>query len=79
MPVTIRVQREQMFNGYQALRSFSWSYRYTTPLDITLLDGSPGPRAGEFVPYGTGLASLRDMLRLKYGTDALIIETWKAA
>ena len=59
--------------------AWRWVYSYSTPVDVTWPDGRPGPRAGEYITYGTGLADLRSMLRRKYGRDAQITETWKAA
>lgn len=41
-----------------------WSYHYTVD-------------NGSVCQYGTGLASLRQMLKRKFGSDAVITETWK--
>lgn len=42
-----------------------WTYDYA-------VNGAPA------IGYGPGLASLRDMLRHKFGRDVIIVESWKA-
>lgn len=65
---------------YDTRRGTAWTYSYTTPVDVDWRnqDGTtrPGPRAGEFISYGTGLTSLRDMLRHKYGRAVVIRQAW---
>lgn len=76
---TIKVRRAPL----ETRRGLTWIYDYTTPVDVTWTgsDGSvrPGPRAGGWIEYGTGLGALRDMLRRKHGRGVRITETWKAA
>jgi hypothetical protein len=78
-PAAITVRRAAVSNGPG--RYDSWVYSYTTPADIDWADSSgttrPGPRAGQYVEYGKGLAGLRDVLRRKYGRDVRITEEWK--
>jgi hypothetical protein len=79
-PVTIKIKRERVIGaGNHLLRS--WLYSYTTPVDVewVIPASAPrlGPRAGDWITYGHGLESLRDMLRRKYGRDVKITETWK--
>jgi hypothetical protein len=45
--------------------AWQWCYAYA-------VNGAPA------ITYGTGLASLRDMLRRKFGRDVRIVESWKA-
>jgi len=60
-----------------------WHYSWTTPDDITWTshDGStrPGPRAGDYVPYGNSISDLRAMLRRQFGRDTVITEPWKTS
>lgn len=79
--VTIRIRRDEQTYP-PGFRGAPWVYAYTTPVDVTWknADGErPGPRAGEYITYGSHLASLRDMLKHKHGRNVVIIETWKQA
>lgn len=79
----IKIRRSVLYGnpGGRATRRLGWTYEYTTPVDIewTSADGTtrPGPRAGEYISYGRGLAGLRSMLRRKF-PGARLTETWKA-
>jgi hypothetical protein len=76
MAAAITVRREKLFNGTGARVPFSWSYEYTTPEPVTWPAGRTIP-AGTFMAYGKNIASLRSMLRRKYGRDVVITETWR--
>jgi hypothetical protein len=83
-PVQIKVKRERQYPVVaRPGPAWHWLYSYTTPEDITwnFPDGTsrPGPRAGEWISFGTRLVDLRDVLRRKYGRHVQITETWKAA
>jgi len=77
----ITLKRVMMRPARPGGRPGGWSYSWTTPEDITwnFPDGTsrPGPRAGSYVSYGSGLDALRGMLRRKYPT-ARLIESWKS-
>ncbi len=73
--VEIKIRRYEL-RGRPGSRP-STAYEYTTPADIPWPGGRPGPRAGQYVNYGSGLADLRDMLRRKYGRNVKLTETWK--
>ena len=81
MPVTIQIKRDRGQNARPGLRAPGWVYSYSTPVDVDWgnSDGTtrPGPRAGEFITYGSGLGSLRDMLRRKHGRDVILVQTWE--
>jgi hypothetical protein len=76
----IKIRREPHYGGVQVERRLGWYYSYTTPADIDWpsADGTsrPGPRAGQYVGYGSGLDGLRSLLRRKY-PGAKLTETWK--
>jgi hypothetical protein len=76
MPVTVKIKREQGANARPGMRPPGWVYSYTTPVDVNY-GARRGPRAGEYIVYGKGLAGLRDMLRRKHGRGVTLIETWK--
>ncbi len=78
VPVEITIKRDRTYPVVaRPGPAWQWLYSYTTPVDVTWEDDRPGPRAGEFIEYGTHLASLRDRLRWKYGRNVRITETWK--
>jgi hypothetical protein len=75
--IEIKLKREPHYGGVQVERRLD---SYTTPADIDWpsADGTsrPGPRAGQYVGYGSGLDGLRSLLRRKY-PGAKLTETWK--
>ena len=93
LPVEITLKRERCYPCVaRPGPAWTWTYSWTTPEDVWYHEpdgaarcpscGQParrGPKAGQFIPYGQGLTSLRDMLRRKYGPAVRIIEPWKSA
>jgi hypothetical protein len=88
MMTTIMIKRSKLTRPGRTFghQPWVWAYEYTTPVNIDwphYTDGKPngeshpGPRAGEYVGWGRGLAELHEMLRRKFGKDVQIIESWK--
>lgn len=62
----IRINRSEVFNGYGALRPFSWLYEVIVP-------GQPWPMHGKGLGWARGIAK-------EYRADGQdVIETWRVA